>query len=148
MAEKIGEPAPIVPLARRSVSSSAASQPPWPHPSYRATSTCGTPDMKLSQLMGERPRPVVGLPSSATTMEAATLMDAEQVESIVVLDNGRRLVGVLSERDLALAIAHRGARLFRSPIGELASVRGTTASPDDGVRAVIRVMTERRARLI
>jgi len=104
--------------------------------------------MKLSQLMGERPRPVVGLPSSATTMEAATLMDAEQVESIVVLDNGRRLVGVLSERDLALAIAHRGARLFRSPIGELASVRGTTASPDDGVRAVIRVMTERRARLI
>ena len=104
--------------------------------------------MKLSDILRERPRRLVSLPPSATAVEAAALMKVENVGAVLVRDDRGRLLGVLSERNLALAIAARGARLFRSPIGELMSVARPTAEPDDTVRDVVRVMTERRARHI
>ena len=104
--------------------------------------------MKLSDILRERPRRLVSLPPSATAIEAAALMKAESVGAVLVRDDRGRLLGVLSERNLALAIAARGARLFRSRIDELMSVARPTAAPDDAVRDVVRVMTERRARHI
>lgn len=104
--------------------------------------------MNLVEVLGAGPPRIVSLPPSATALEAATLMNAEGVGCIVVIDDIGRLVGVLSERDLAVAIATRGARLFRSPISALAPVAGPIARLDDDVRGVMRVMTTRRARHI
>jgi CBS domain-containing protein len=104
--------------------------------------------MKVSDILRERPRPLVSLPPSATPVEAATLMSAENVGAVLVRDDRGRLLGVLSERNLALAIAACGARLFRIRIGELMAVTRPTAAPGDAIRDVMRVMTERRARHI
>ena len=102
--------------------------------------------MKVSAILRERPRRLVSLPPTATAVEAAAVMKSENVGAILVRDDRGRLLGVLSERNLALAIATRGARLFRSRIGELMSVGKPTVGPDDAIRDVMRVMTERRAR--
>ena len=102
--------------------------------------------MRLSDILRARPRRLVSLPPSATAVEAAAVMKAENVGAVLVRDDRGRLLGVLSERNLALAIATRGARLFRSRVGELMSVAGATAAPEDAIRDVVRMMTERRAR--
>ena len=102
--------------------------------------------MRLSDILGQRPRRLVSLPPSATVVEAAALMKSENVGAVLVRDDRGRLLGVVSERNLALAIATRGARLFRSRIGDVMSVAGPTATPGDAIRDVVRVMTERRAR--
>ena len=102
--------------------------------------------MRLSDILRQRPRRLVSLPPSSSAVEAAALMKSENVGAILVRDDRGRLLGVLSERNLALAIATQGARLFRSRIGELMSVGGPTAAPQDAIRDVVRVMTERRAR--
>jgi CBS domain-containing protein len=104
--------------------------------------------MKVSDILRERRRHLVSLPPSATAMEAATLMSAEHVGAVLVRDDRGRLLGVLSESNLALAIAAYGARLFRIRIGELMAVARPTAVLDDAIRDVMRVMTERRARHI
>jgi CBS domain-containing protein len=64
----------------------------------------------------------------------------------VICDARRRIVGVLSERDLALAIAAYGLDLSWRRVSELMSVGGPTASPEDSVQDAMRTMTERRAR--
>jgi CBS domain-containing protein len=63
-----------------------------------------------------------------------------------VRDYQGRLLGLVSERDLALAIATHGNALFRIRLGELMSTHPPTASPHDAVRDVTRIMTDQRAR--
>jgi CBS domain-containing protein len=104
--------------------------------------------MKVSDVLRGRPRRLVSLPPSATAVDGAALMEAENVGAVLVRDDRGRLLGVLSERNLALAIATRGARLFRSRVDELMSVARPTAAPEDAIRDVMRMMTERRARHI
>jgi CBS domain-containing protein len=104
--------------------------------------------MRLSEILGERPRRLVSLPRTATAIEAAALMKSDNVGAVIVRDDDGQLIGVLSERNLALAIATRGARLFRSPIGELMSIVRATATPDDLIHDVMRMATERRVRHI
>jgi CBS domain-containing protein len=69
----------------------------------------------------------------------------ERVGAILICDGGR-VLGVLSERDLALAVAVRGSELFKLTVGDLMSVEAPTATPDDSIRDVIQTMTEKRAR--
>jgi CBS domain-containing protein len=104
--------------------------------------------MTVSDLLCARPRRLVSLPPSATAVDGAALMEAENVGAVLVRDDRGRLLGVLSERNLALAIATHGARLFRSRIDELMSVARPTAAPEDAIGDVMRTMSERRARHI
>jgi CBS domain-containing protein len=74
-------------------------------------------------------------------------MMLERVGAILICE-GERVLGVLSERDLALAVAVRGPELFKLTAGELMSVDAPTATPDHSVREVMQTMTEKRARHI
>jgi CBS domain-containing protein len=102
--------------------------------------------MRLSEVLRDKPQRVVGLPPLATAAQASTLMNAERVGAVVVRDYRGGLLGVLSERDLAIGVAAHGGDLFRMRVGALMAIDVPTASPDDAVRDVIRTVTERRAR--
>ncbi len=73
-------------------------------------------------------------------------MQAEQVGAVVVRDYRGRLLGIVSERDLAIGVAAHGGDLFRMRVSALMAVDVPTAGPGDGVRDVMRTITERRAR--
>lgn len=102
--------------------------------------------MRLSDLLRGKPERVVTLPPTASVAHAAALMKTEGVGAILICDDRRRVLGVLSERELALAIAHVGRDLFSLRAGELMAVDVPTASPSDSVQSVMRIMTEQRAR--
>jgi CBS domain-containing protein len=102
--------------------------------------------MRLSEVLREKPQGVVGLPPSATAAQASALMEAERVGAVVVRDYRGRLLGILSERDLAIGLAAHGADLFRIRVGALMAIDVPTASPGDAVRDLVRTITERRAR--
>jgi CBS domain-containing protein len=102
--------------------------------------------MRLSEVLREKPQRVVSLPPSATAADAAALMEAERVGAVVVRDYRGGLLGVVSERDLAIGIAAHGEALSRVRVGALMAVDVPTASPGDAVRDIMRTVTERRAR--
>jgi CBS domain-containing protein len=102
--------------------------------------------MRLSEVLRSKPVRIVSLPPSASAVEAAALMKEEEVGAVLICDARRRIVGILSERDLAVAIAAYGPDLSRQRVSELMSVGGPTASPEDSVQDAMRTMTERRAR--
>jgi CBS domain-containing protein len=72
-------------------------------------------------------------------------MNDEKVGAILVRDYRDRPLGLISERDLAIAIATRGAAMFRSSLFDLMAVSGPTAGLGDSVHEVTRRMLERRA---
>jgi CBS domain-containing protein len=102
--------------------------------------------VRLSEVLRSKPDRVVTLPPTAPLVQAAALMKVEGVGAVLICDERRRVLGVLSERDLALAIAAMGRALFELSVGEVMTVDAPTASPNDPVQSVMRTMTEQRAR--
>jgi CBS domain-containing protein len=102
--------------------------------------------VRLSDILAGKPRRVVTLPSTATAMEASSLMEREVVGAVMVVDARGHFLGVVTERHLALAIASSGARLFRRPLSEVMRPGGPTASPGDSVGDIIKLVSRLRIR--
>jgi CBS domain-containing protein len=79
-----------------------------------------------------------------TVQQAVALMLEEDVGAVVVSEDAR-LVGIFTERDV-LRLAGKGADLAALRVDEVMTTRLVTASPDDDILAVARLMGERRIR--
>ncbi len=104
--------------------------------------------MKLSELLAGKLCRVVTLPSTATAMEASSLMEREVVGAVIVVDAHGHFLGVVTERHLAIGVASSGARLFRKPLTEMMRPGGPTASPGDSVGDLIKLVSRLRVRHI
>jgi CBS domain-containing protein len=103
--------------------------------------------MRLQDVLRDKPDHLVTLPPKASVSQASALMRTERVGAIVICE-GERILGILSERDLALAISELGRDLFGRCVGELMTVDVPVAASGDAVTDVMRTMTEKRARHI
>jgi CBS domain-containing protein len=102
--------------------------------------------MRVSEILSKKSNVVVSLPPTASPLQAAALIKQETVGAVLIRDNRGRVLGILSERDLAVAIADLGPDIFSYAVSDLMSTGVATAKPTDSVRDVMRIMTERRAR--
>jgi CBS domain-containing protein len=101
--------------------------------------------MRLQDVLLSKPDHMITMRPKAPLSQASALMMMESVGAVLVREGGRFL-GILSERDLAVAIAVRGPELFSLCAGELMSVGAPIAAPGDSITDVLRMMMERRAR--
>jgi CBS domain-containing protein len=81
---------------------------------------------------------------STTAREAAELMRSKDVGSLPVVE-GDRLVGMITDRDLALRLVGEG-RSADTPVGELASKDVVTIDPQQEVVEAARLMAEHQLR--
>ncbi len=81
---------------------------------------------------------------STTAREAAELMRSKDVGSLPVVE-GDRLVGMITDRDLALRLVGEG-RSADTPVGELASKDVVTIDPQQEVAEAARLMAEHQLR--
>lgn len=102
--------------------------------------------MRVSDVLRGKPHRIVSLPPSASAAQAAAMMHQEKIGAVLVCGPKGQVLGVLSERELALAIAIRMPDLFRHRIGELMTIATPSVAPEDAVQDVMRLMTERRVR--
>ena len=89
---------------------------------------------------------LITISQNAPIQDAARLFTAERVGMLLVVDDRRRLAGLLFERDVIWLITTRGADALALPVSTAMSVVWLTASPQDSVTHVMREMTEKRAR--
>ena len=97
--------------------------------------------MSIADVMSTRV--VQGTPGESVR-EAARRMGDAGIGSLAVCD-GSRLVGILTERDVLRLVA-QGDDLDRARVGDAMTARVVTASPDDDILSVARLMGERRIR--
>jgi CBS domain-containing protein len=98
--------------------------------------------MRIKDIMTPEPR-VAQL--NATAAEAAALMMDGDCGILPVVDEGQ-LVGVVTDRDLFIALATRNTRACDLVLGEVAQRTVHTCAPDDDVQEALQTMRRYRIR--
>ena len=99
--------------------------------------------MHVIEILEQKGRDVVSLPSSETIEGAARVLADRKIGAVLVLDGGQ-IVGIVSERDLIRSVRDGGP--FTAPVTTIMSTSLRTCSPDDELRTVAERMTEERIR--
>lgn len=102
--------------------------------------------MKARDLM--TPEPVTCTPDMPVK-EVARLMEQHDIGALPVVEAGesRKLIGVVSDRDLALRVIARG-RNSDTPVRDALSEDVSSVRPDDDVENVQRIMSQRQVRRV
>jgi CBS domain-containing protein len=102
--------------------------------------------MRIRQILQSKRLDVVVIAPDSTIRAAINLMKLERVGSLVVIDSNRRLLGVLSERDVIHSLAGEGAEVLLRPVDSIMRTDGPVVRLEDTVQFAMQVMTEKRAR--
>jgi CBS domain-containing protein len=102
--------------------------------------------VRLSEILNSKTGRLITLTPTASVLRAAILMKTGGVGAVVVCDHRGRVLGVVSERDLVLAMAAMGPDVFELCVGQVMTVDVPTARPHMAIQNVMRIMMEQRAR--
>jgi len=91
------------------------------------------------------PRPVVSVPKNATVMDTVRAMSDGRVSAAVVLE-GDKLLGVFTERDLALRVVLKGLNPETTPVAEVMTKKVVTVREDTDRSTVLLLMNENHIR--
>src|SRR4029079_14555709 len=92
-----------------------------------------------SELMPQRVRAVA---TRTTVREAARLMDEEDVGSLPVVDEGERLIGIVTDRDVAVRVVARGLDSDTTVVGDVATRDVAALTPEHDLDDALRVMAK------
>jgi predicted transcriptional regulator len=95
--------------------------------------------------MTQRPRAVT---AQMQVREAARLMDEEDVGSLPVVDDGERLIGILTDRDVAVRVVGRGLNPETTVVSDVASTDVAVLTPDDDLDDALRLMAREQVRRV
>jgi CBS domain-containing protein len=98
---------------------------------------------KIADVMTQRPRAVT---EQMNVREAARLMDEEDVGSLPVVDEGERLIGILTDRDVTVRVVGRGLDSDTTVVGDVASRDIVAVTPDDDLDDALRLMAKEQVR--
>lgn len=102
--------------------------------------------MQVRHILQGKGRDVVAISETATIGEAARLLTEKRIGALVVKGADGRLSGIISERDLVHAIAHKGADALRETIADHMTPEPETCIETDTVESLMETMTHRRFR--
>ncbi len=102
--------------------------------------------MQISQLLRHKDPEVATVDGSASVRSALALLAAKGIGALVVSSDGRRVDGIISERDVARGLHVRGAELLAAPVSSVMTAEVHVCPPDASVEALARTMTDLRVR--
>ncbi len=104
--------------------------------------------MLVKQILAAKPNgnEVLTIAPEATLAEAAALLAARRIGSLVVSEDGTTPLGILSERDIVREVGRQGSACLARSVGEIMTRKVSTTRPDEDADSVLRKMTEGRFR--
>jgi CBS domain-containing protein len=101
--------------------------------------------LKVRHLLAEKGREIYSISPDSPVLAALTLMAERSVGALLVID-GDRLVGIVSEREYARDIALKGRSSASTAVNEIMTREMTVVGPDESVDQCMRLCTNRRVR--
>ena len=101
--------------------------------------------MLVSQVLKSKGEAVFTASPHETLQGAATMLHARRVGAMVVTE-GDRVVGILSERDVVRAVSEHGGAALSRPISDIMSRDVIFAEPKESLDLLLERMTDRRIR--
>jgi CBS domain-containing protein len=103
--------------------------------------------MLVSQIIRNKPQQGVVTVSPGTSLaEAAKLLSEKRIGAIVVSQDGKKVAGILSERDIVRELGKRGAGCLADKVEDVMTRSVFGCSPDDSTDLVLQTMTQKRFR--
>jgi CBS domain-containing protein len=99
----------------------------------------------LKQLLAAKGRDVYSIGPNAKVIEALQLMAQKDIGALVVMDGGR-IVGMISERDYARKVTLHGKSSEDIPVRDIMTAEVITVDPARTVEECMGLVTQRRIR--
>jgi len=102
--------------------------------------------MTVSIILAAKGREVVSVEPTATLAAAVALLAAKRIGAALVLGVDRRLAGIISERDIVLALAEHGAGALDQPVSQFMTRKVSTCTEAETIASIMERMTEGKFR--
>ena len=102
--------------------------------------------MRVADILRIKGSTVKTVTPDETALELSEKLRTAQIGAMIVSDDGRSIEGIISERDLAYALAAHGSELPRIAVSKLMTRAVVVCSPEDSITHVMKLMTQRRIR--
>jgi CBS domain-containing protein len=102
--------------------------------------------VQISQLLRHKGREVATIDGAESVRTALALLAEKGIGALVVSSDGRRVDGIVSERDVARGLHSHGAGLLAEPVSSLMTAQVHTCRPDASVHDLAQTMTDHRVR--
>ena len=102
--------------------------------------------MNVETILRNKGNRVATIRPEATVADAVSQLNRERIGALVVSENGQGVDGILSERDIVMALADHGGDLLSRPVSAIMTGNVITCEPSDTVAELMAEMTSRRIR--
>jgi CBS domain-containing protein len=101
--------------------------------------------MTIGSILGGKGHDVIAVSADTPISQIAALLSEKRIGAVPVTD-GRRVVGILSERDIVRRLASDGASILEEQAADVMTAPAITVTPDVGILTALSLMTNRRIR--
>ena len=102
--------------------------------------------MNVETILLNKGRAVATIRPDETVGAAIDALVSRNIGALVASDDGERVDGIISERDIVHALAHHGAGLLSLTVAEVMTRPAVTCDPTESVGELMAEMTNRRIR--
>jgi CBS domain-containing protein len=102
--------------------------------------------MSVARILATKGRDVVTTQPHRTLLEVVQLLGEKGIGAVVVADPNRRVLGIISERDVIRALSHDGPAALDHAVSKHMTAKVFTVSEDTPVERVMETMTHGRFR--
>lgn len=102
--------------------------------------------MNVSEILNTKGTGVKTVRPNESIDSLAHRLKLERIGSAVVSSDGVTVDGIISERDLVRGLADHRDQLLSMPVSDLMTRSVTTCTPDDNIKDIMRIMTQKRIR--
>ena len=102
--------------------------------------------MNVDGILRAKGANVVTIRPDASVGQLVDGLREERIGAMVVSEDGRTVLGIVSERDVVRGLADRGPRILEAPVADLMTRQVFSCTPQDSVKHVMAEMTKRRIR--
>jgi CBS domain-containing protein len=97
--------------------------------------------MTVQAILSRKGSDVLTIEPTADLASAVKILSERRIGALVVTGADRRVVGIISERDVVRTLGQRGADAFKVPVAEVMTRRVVTCGPRDTVSEIMERMT-------
>jgi CBS domain-containing protein len=102
--------------------------------------------MNVDGILRAKGAAVATIRPDATVRDLVHGLREERIGAMVVTEDGRSVLGIISERDVVRGLAELGPKILDAPVADRMTQNVVSCRPGDGVKQVMAVMTQRRVR--
>lgn len=102
--------------------------------------------MDVKAILRAKGNKVITVEPQVAVAAVVHMLRDEGIGAVVVSDNGKRVLGIVSERDVVMGLAQHGDGLLNRHVSEILTQEVFICKPEDSVKQLMSDMTQKRVR--